>query len=226
MDYFGDAETLPKGCGRCDNCQTPEASPVDDKTQETVRILLSGAARLEGRFGGSQLADLVTGSDTVQIRKYNHQHLPTYGRLSSLPKRQVSAHDSGAHSPGISAARGITISGPGHHRDRPRGHARSRASAAGLMAARPCTEGPQGAVDPPAGVLASASDSNIPTCARHCAIGVRASPRRWESRPIRYSGTERSTSYAPGFRPLRLSCSRSGASANKSSVSSEQRFSP
>ncbi len=34
MDYFGDAETLPEGCGRCDNCQTPDAQPVDDKTQE------------------------------------------------------------------------------------------------------------------------------------------------------------------------------------------------
>ena len=91
MDYFGDAETLPKGCGRCDNCQTPEAAPVDAKTQETVRILLSGAARLGGRFGGSQLADLVTGSDTAQIRQYNHEQLPTYGRLSSMTKRQVQA---------------------------------------------------------------------------------------------------------------------------------------
>ncbi len=91
MDYFGDAETLPHGCGRCDNCQTPEAPPVDDKTQETVRILLSGAARLQGRFGGAQLTDLVTGSDSAQIRKYNHQQLPTFGRLSTLPKRQVQA---------------------------------------------------------------------------------------------------------------------------------------
>jgi len=91
MDYFGDFETLPKGCGRCDNCQTPDAAPVDGKTQETVRILLSGAARLGGRFGSSQLADLVTGSDTAQIRRYNHDQLPTYGRLSGMSKRQVQA---------------------------------------------------------------------------------------------------------------------------------------
>jgi ATP-dependent DNA helicase RecQ len=91
MDYFGDAETLPQGCGRCDNCQTPEAAPVDDKTQETVRILLSGATRLGGRFGGSQLADLVTGSETAQIRRYQHEKLPTYGRLSGMTKRQVQA---------------------------------------------------------------------------------------------------------------------------------------
>jgi ATP-dependent DNA helicase RecQ len=91
MDYFGDAEALPKGCGHCDNCQTPDAGPVDAKTQETVRIVLSGAARLGGRFGGGQLADLVTGSDTAQIRRYGHEKLPTYGRLSSLSKRQVQA---------------------------------------------------------------------------------------------------------------------------------------
>ena len=91
MDYFGDAETLPAGCGRCDNCQTPEAPPVDAKTQETVRILLSGAARLEGRFGGGHLADLVRGTESEQILKYNHQQLPTFGRLSQLPRNQIQA---------------------------------------------------------------------------------------------------------------------------------------
>ena len=46
---------------------------------------------MDGRFGGNQLADLVTGSDTAQIRRYNHQELPTYGRLRSMTKRQVQA---------------------------------------------------------------------------------------------------------------------------------------
>ena len=91
MEYFGDSDKLPMGCGRCDNCQTPEAAPVDGQTQETVRILLSGAARLGGRFGSSQLADLVTGSDTAQIRRYQHEQLPTYGRLKDMTKRQVQA---------------------------------------------------------------------------------------------------------------------------------------
>jgi ATP-dependent DNA helicase RecQ len=91
MDYFGDAKNLPQGCGRCDNCQAPEAQPVDATTQETVRIVLSGAARLGGRFGGSQLADLVTGSDTAQIRRYKHEQLPTFGRLRSITKRRVKA---------------------------------------------------------------------------------------------------------------------------------------
>jgi ATP-dependent DNA helicase RecQ len=91
MDYFGDAETLSGGCGRCDNCQTPPAQPVDAQTQETVRIILSGAARLGGKFGSGQLADLVTGSDSAQIARHGHDKLPTFGRLSSLSKREVQA---------------------------------------------------------------------------------------------------------------------------------------
>jgi ATP-dependent DNA helicase RecQ len=91
MDYFGDAERLQTGCGKCDNCQTPDAAPVDDKTQEMVRVLLSGAARLAGRFGSTQLTDLVTGSDTAQIRSWGHQELPTYGRLKDMTKREVQA---------------------------------------------------------------------------------------------------------------------------------------
>ncbi len=89
MDYFGDVETLPSGCGHCDNCNAPEANSVDEAMQETVRILLSGAARLQGRFGSAQLVDLVTGSDTSGIRERGHDKLPTFGRLSALSKRQV-----------------------------------------------------------------------------------------------------------------------------------------
>ncbi len=91
MEYFGDAERLTRGCGQCDNCQTPEAEPVDDHTQETVRVLLSGAARLEGRFGSGQLTDLVTGSESQQIRRYGHEKLPTYGRLKDMNKKRVQA---------------------------------------------------------------------------------------------------------------------------------------
>ena len=178
MDYFGDADTLPKGCGRCDNCQTPDAMPVDGKTQETVRILLSGAARLDGRFGGSQLADLVTGSDTAQIRRYNHDQLPTYGRLSSMSKRQVQAMIQALDSPGLSAPGGLALSGAGHHGRGPRSHAQSGGRAAGLMAAGCRQEVSSRA----AGWLPSRRRSpsrakNMPSCARRCAAGGRQGQR-------------------------------------------------
>jgi len=88
MDYFAD-EDERGACGQCDNCQMPAAQEVDSETQQTVRILLSGAARLDGRFGAAQLADLVTGADTAQIRRYGHDKLPTYGRLPDSSKRQI-----------------------------------------------------------------------------------------------------------------------------------------
>jgi ATP-dependent DNA helicase RecQ len=89
MDYFGDVETLEEGCGVCDNCEAPAARAVDDRTKETVRILLSGVARLQGRFGAGQLVDLVTGSESEAILRNQHHRLPTYGRLKGTPKRRV-----------------------------------------------------------------------------------------------------------------------------------------
>lgn len=86
MDYFGDTETLPQGCGRCDNCAAPEAKAVSEEMQTTVRILLSGIARLQGRFGAGQLVDLVMGRDTEPIRRNGHNLFPTYGRLKEMPK--------------------------------------------------------------------------------------------------------------------------------------------
>jgi ATP-dependent DNA helicase RecQ len=91
MDYFGDVETLEDGCTACDNCTAPEASEVDDRLKETVRIALSGAARLQGRFGATQLIDLLSGGDTKQIRRFEHDKLPTYGRLKGIPKRRLQA---------------------------------------------------------------------------------------------------------------------------------------
>ncbi|HVO33354.1 MAG TPA: RecQ family ATP-dependent DNA helicase [Elusimicrobiota bacterium] len=89
MDYFGDDERLAAGCARCDNCLDVDAPAVDDQTQESARILLSGAARLDGRFGAGQLVDLVAGSDTQAIRRNGHDRLPTYGRLRGRRKREI-----------------------------------------------------------------------------------------------------------------------------------------
>jgi len=97
MDYFGDAETVQAACGVCDYCLMSTArvsednvsAPIDEKTQEMVRIVLSGAARLQGRFGATQIIDLVAGADTQQIRRHGHHTLPTYGRLKSIPKKRL-----------------------------------------------------------------------------------------------------------------------------------------
>jgi len=89
MDYFGDRDTLADGCGLCDNCSAPEATAVDAPTKEMIRIVLSGAARLDGRFGATHLLQLVRGQDSEQIRRYSHNQLPTYGRLRTTSKNTI-----------------------------------------------------------------------------------------------------------------------------------------
>ena len=196
MDYFGDAETLPQGCGRCDNCQTPEAPPVDDQTQETVRILLSGAARLEGRFGGGQLTDLVTGSDSEQIRKYNHQESAHLRPPELDAQTPGSGDDPGADSAGIPATGGLALSRPGHHREGPRGHAQPSSSAAGVVGTRPREESPQRSGDRRRRPLAAVPVEQDSGAARSAPRLAHANPRSWAFRLIRFSGTARSTSFA------------------------------
>ncbi len=201
MEYFGDSEKLPTGCGRCDNCQTPEAAPVDGQTQETVRILLSGAARLGGRFGSIQLADLVTGSDTAQIRRYQHEQLPTYGRLSSHVETPGSGTDSGASPSGISPTRGITVSGPGPDRRGQGSHVRSNSRSVRFLAARRTEEVAPTIRRFVEGLRPLNRRKSTRSCARQSAIGGPANRRSWESRRIRFFGTARLMSFAPDARP-------------------------
>ena len=203
MDYFGDAEALPTGCGRCDNCQTPEAPPVDDRTQETVRILLSGAARLQGRFGGSHLTELVTGSDSEQIRKYNHQELPTFGRLSIMTKRQVQALIQALVRTGISATGRVALSGAGDHAGRPRSDAQPDAGPAGFLGANLSKEIPQGSGRAASRLCERPARTRKGGSGRPCGSGAHRSPRSWAFRRIRSSGTARSTSCASGGRRRR-----------------------
>ena len=228
MDYFGDADTLPKGCGRCDNCQTPEAPPVDDKTQETVRILLSGAARLDGRFGGGQLTDLVTGSDSEQLRKYNHQQSADI-RPPELrcPSASVQAMIQALIRQGYLRQDGLRYPVLAITEDGPRDHAQPSSGAAGRLWQPPNPRKIRKDRSPRdrRRLAAPARRRRFRVCERHCAIGAGANPRRWAFRLTRCSGIARSTNCASGALLPRSSYSQSGASANRSSESLEQRFS-
>jgi ATP-dependent DNA helicase RecQ len=79
LGYFG--ETWPaENCGGCDNCLTPRESW--DATLEAQK-LLSCALRVRqaGRFdvGIKHLADVLTGSRSEKILRWNHDQLSTYG---------------------------------------------------------------------------------------------------------------------------------------------------
>ncbi len=223
MDYFGDADTLPKGCGRCDNCQTPEAPPVDAATQETVRIVLSGAARLEGRFGGGHLTDLVTGSDSEQLRKYNHQNLPTFGRLAAMPKRRVQAMIQALIRQGYLKQDGLrypvlAITEDGRQVMHNRAQARL-----GVWERAESKRSRKDRSPRPAPAMAAPAREEDSGLRQRLRDRRGANPRSWAFRLTPCSGIARSTNYASGALRQRPSCFQSGASANRSSEFLEQR---
>jgi len=117
LDYFGDPNR--EACGSCDNClvraknQAGGASPASGRRQlpddsespgprhreadasrspavvEAVRIVLSGAARLKGRYGKQMLAKMLVGSQAKEVTKFRLNQLSTFGLLSRLTEPQA-----------------------------------------------------------------------------------------------------------------------------------------
>jgi ATP-dependent DNA helicase RecQ len=85
LRYFGDeAETLA-GCGRCDVCTTIEAAPAAGDATELARVLLSGVARIGGRFGLKQVVRLLCGESEERLERMGLTRVPTFGRLADRP---------------------------------------------------------------------------------------------------------------------------------------------
>lgn len=105
LKYFGQAN--PQPCGHCDNCSarglhssegeiTPEAIKEVEEEQfehakllEPVRVCLSAVARLRGRFGKQIVVQVVCGSRSEKMTKFNLDRLPTFGRLGHLRQSDV-----------------------------------------------------------------------------------------------------------------------------------------
>ncbi len=98
LRYFGDeAETLA-GCGRCDVCVTLAATDAGDASNapqpgrdptELARILLSGVARLDGRFGLKQVVRLLHGEAEPRLERLGLTEVSTFGRLSDRPQEWI-----------------------------------------------------------------------------------------------------------------------------------------
>jgi ATP-dependent DNA helicase RecQ len=82
LRYFGDeAETL-HGCGRCDVCTALDgAAEADEDATELARILLSGVARVNHRFGMKMAVKLLHGEVEPRLEARGLTQTPTFGRL-------------------------------------------------------------------------------------------------------------------------------------------------
>jgi ATP-dependent DNA helicase RecQ len=74
LGYLG--ERLNTACGNCDICIDP---PERFDATEAARKVLSCVYRVGQRFGIKHVVDVLRGADNEAIRKFNHDHLTTYG---------------------------------------------------------------------------------------------------------------------------------------------------
>ncbi len=95
LNYFG--ESAPDPCGRCDQCERVDGlnAPTDQlpidtpAAREVLLKALSGVARADGRFGKTILAQMLTGSNSEKIRKFNLDRLSTFGLLHTFNQSEV-----------------------------------------------------------------------------------------------------------------------------------------
>ncbi len=87
-EYFGQTYEKPN-CGGCDVCLS-EVETLDDATVVAQKIL-SCVARTGERFGVGHVVEVLIGSNTEQVRKFQHDKLSTYGLLKDHAKKELQA---------------------------------------------------------------------------------------------------------------------------------------
>ncbi len=75
LHYFG--EHLPgDNCGACDNCVNPRET---FEAKEDVRMVLEAVKESKERHRAKFICDLITGTETSEIKNYNGDRLKSYG---------------------------------------------------------------------------------------------------------------------------------------------------
>jgi len=90
LRYFGEPAAMD-GCGACDICLKAGGSEEETTAGDpgiAVKVL-SGIARLKGRFGLSMAVKMLTGSEDSVLRGFGLHRLSTYGLLHNWSQRQV-----------------------------------------------------------------------------------------------------------------------------------------
>jgi ATP-dependent DNA helicase RecQ len=100
LDYFGDATTEVTDCV-CDACRagkgdlndtgTDLSRDLDEETITLVRKLLSGIARVNGKFGAATVAECLAGSEGERMLRWRLHELSVYGLLKLYNVKQIVA---------------------------------------------------------------------------------------------------------------------------------------
>jgi ATP-dependent DNA helicase RecQ len=91
LQYFG--ESYPsQNCGGCDHCENLKVRPTTEGNSSDPLLaikILSGVARMKGRFGIGMGVKMLTGSKEKTIAKFKLDRLSTYGLLAEFTQEQV-----------------------------------------------------------------------------------------------------------------------------------------
>ena len=93
--FFSDISvnsTPPSNCGGCDHLPGSKKQTVGDQGQGDPLLaikILSGVARLKGRFGQGMAVKMLTGSKEKAIERFGLDRLSTYGLLSEFNQEQM-----------------------------------------------------------------------------------------------------------------------------------------
>ncbi len=92
LNYFGERPKVDR-CLACDLCKLHDARSIDpgrDRADPIMAVkVLSGVARLKGRFGQAMAAKVLTGSKDRMLFQFRLHRLSTYGLLSAYTQVQV-----------------------------------------------------------------------------------------------------------------------------------------
>ena len=95
LGYFG--EPHAEDCGRCDRCRgsatEQEMPPLAIDTSAALEVVLkalSGVARAKGKFGKTTVAQMLTGSTSEKMDRWNLTRLSTFGVLGDFTQAEVS----------------------------------------------------------------------------------------------------------------------------------------
>ncbi len=91
LEYFGEYYSSDN-CGSCDSCRGTKIRsdlPKEEADPLLATKILSGVARLKGRFGQGMAVKMLTGSREKAVEKFRLNRLSTYGLLAEFTQEQV-----------------------------------------------------------------------------------------------------------------------------------------
>ncbi len=91
LDYFGE-RLSSDNCEGCDVCQDRKKGPAGSMEEVDPLLaakILSGVARLQGRFGQGMAVKMLTGSKEKTVERFRLHQLSTYGLLAGFGQAQV-----------------------------------------------------------------------------------------------------------------------------------------